>query len=239
MKLLDLTLDTPEWNIALDEALLDEAESDSHPAEVLRLWESPQAAVVVGRSSRVEIEVNTQQCRRLQIPILRRSSGGAAVVVGPGCLMYAVVLSYERRPHLHMIPEAHRVALETLADALKTIAPDVAVLGTSDLAQSNRKFSGNSLRCKRTHLLYHGTLLYDFPLDLVSSCLNRPPRQPEYRQGRNHDQFITNLSVTANQLRDALQAGWNAHQTLDTWPRQMTQRLVDEKYSDPQWTYRL
>ena len=26
------------------------------------------------------------------------------------------------------------------------------------------KFSGNSLRVRRTHLLYHGTLLYDFSL---------------------------------------------------------------------------
>ncbi len=36
----------------------------------------------------------------LGIPVLRRASGGAAIVIGPGCLMYALVLSYELRPSL-------------------------------------------------------------------------------------------------------------------------------------------
>ncbi len=51
MELLELTLATPEENLALDEALLDEAEAAGRPSEVLRLWESILPAVVVGRSS--------------------------------------------------------------------------------------------------------------------------------------------------------------------------------------------
>ena len=42
MKLLDLTLETPAENLALDEALLEEAEQSTKPTEVLRLWESPR-----------------------------------------------------------------------------------------------------------------------------------------------------------------------------------------------------
>jgi lipoate-protein ligase A len=49
MKLLDLTLPTPAENLALDEALLDAAEAGELPDEVLRLWEFPQAVVVIGR----------------------------------------------------------------------------------------------------------------------------------------------------------------------------------------------
>ena len=50
-----------------------------------------------------------------RIPILRRSSGGAAIVAGPGCLMYAVVLSYEARPELRDISRAHAFVLDRLA----------------------------------------------------------------------------------------------------------------------------
>ena len=87
MRLLDLTLPTPQENLALDEALLDWAEESDPNGELLRLWESPQPIVVVGRSSRVRQEVHQAACADCGIPILRRSSGGAAVVVGPGCLM--------------------------------------------------------------------------------------------------------------------------------------------------------
>jgi len=239
VKLLDLTLETPEDNLALDEALLDEADEASRPAEVLRIWESPHPIVVVGRSSRVAAEVDDGQCHRRGIPILRRSSGGASVVVGPGCLMYSVVLSCVHRPQLRMISEAHRLVLGVLADSLGAVVSDVRPLGTSDLTLGDRKFSGNSMRSKRTHLLYHGTLLYDFPLHLISTCLRVAPRQPEYRQSRNHAEFVTNLPATAAGLRTALVEGWNAREALDEWPRGKTQELVETKYSKKEWNFRL
>ena len=47
MNLLDYTLPAPAENLALDEALLAAAEEDTG-GEVLRLWELPSYAVVVG-----------------------------------------------------------------------------------------------------------------------------------------------------------------------------------------------
>jgi lipoate-protein ligase A len=210
VKLLDLTLPTPAENLALDEALLEHAESGAEPCEVLRLWESPEPMVVLGRSSRVADEVDEEQCRRLGLPVLRRGSGGASVVIGPGCLMYAVVLSYQLHPQVQMINQAHCYSLGILGAAVRRLVPAATCCGTSDLAVDGRKFSGNSLRCKRTHLLYHGTLLYDFPLSLISDCLKTPPRQPEYRRGRRHEDFVMNLPVTADQLRQVLIAEWQA-----------------------------
>jgi len=63
MKLLDLTLESPSANLALDEALLDEAESVASGAEWLRLWEPDQLMVVLGRASRVEEEVDLEACQ--------------------------------------------------------------------------------------------------------------------------------------------------------------------------------
>ena len=100
MKLLDLTLPSPAENLALDEALLEAAEAGELAGDVLRLWEMPQPAVIVGRSSRLAEEVDAPAVRAAQVPVLRRASGGAAVVVGPGCLMYSVVLRYEGREHV-------------------------------------------------------------------------------------------------------------------------------------------
>ena len=63
MQFLDVVLPSAAENIALDEALLEESEMADSPREVFRLWESPQQAVVVGRSSRVETEVDLEACR--------------------------------------------------------------------------------------------------------------------------------------------------------------------------------
>ncbi len=275
MQRLLLTLDTPAENLALDEALLDEAEDQDVPWECMRLWEAPRPMVVVGRSSRVAREVDQAACAERQVPILRRSSGGAAIVAGPGCLMYAVVLSYDLRPELRDINRAHAYVLGRLADSLRNRGQDVQPAGTSDLViadcglriadcgganrvdgteprgancqseirnpqsempPSLRKFSGNSMRAKRRHFLYHGTLLYDFDLSLVEACLRMPPRQPAYREARDHGRFIANLSLDRQSLIEAVLAAWPAESELEDWPRERVRRLADERFGCDDWT---
>jgi lipoate-protein ligase A len=238
MLLLDLTLDSAEANLALDEALLEQAEASGQPRECLRLWEPAEPLVVIGRGSVAEQEANLAACGQRGVPILRRTSGGAAIVAGPGCLMYGVVLSLQRRPQLRSIDEAHRFVLGKLVAAIRPLAPAVEHCGTSDLALGERKFSGNSLRVKREHLLYHGTLLYDFPLELIAACLAAPPRQPDYRAGRSHLDFVANLPIGAALLRRALIAAWGANEPLVDWPHALTDQLVAEKYAMRDWNYR-
>ena len=237
MRYLDLTLPTAAENLALDEALLDEAEAAGRPCETLRLWEPAEPLVVVGRSSKIAVEVRLDACRELAIPVLRRVSGGAAVVAGPGCLMYAVVLSYRLRPELRAVDRAHQFVLCTLAAAIEPLVPGVRCRGISDLALGQRKVSGNSVRCKREHLLYHGTLLYNFRLELIDRCLAMPPRQPDYRAGRPHAEFVANLPLAPSDIRAALAAAWNATEPLADWPRERTARLVSERYGREEWNH--
>lgn len=232
MLLLDLTLAPPAENLALDEALLERAELGCENPEVLRLWEPPSSFVVVGRSSRLESEVNAQACRTRGWPVFRRSSGGAAIVAGPGCLMYAVVLSLTRRPELRAIDAAHRFVLETSLAGLKGILPAAERQGTSDLAIGGRKFSGNSLRVRRDHLLYHGTLLYDFAIDGIRECLTMPPRRPEYRQDREHGDFVANVRASGDSLRRALLAAWQPTGELVDWPRELTAQFATARYAE-------
>lgn len=235
MHLLDLTLATPQENLALDEALLEEAEQADSPRETLRLWESPEPVVVLGRSSQVELEVNRAFCQQHGIAVLRRSSGGAAIVAGPGCLMYAVVLSYERRPELRSLDRAHAFVLSTTLSAINSVLTGASRQGTSDLTLGPRKFSGNSVRCKRRAFLYHGTLLYDFTLPLIEQCLAMPPRQPDYRQQRGHREFVANLPLSVTELRPALITSWQANTVRTDWPRDHMRDLVTMRYSHPGW----
>jgi lipoate---protein ligase len=235
MRYLDLTLPTPEENLALDEALLEEAEAAAEARETLRLWEPHEPMIVVGRSSIVEEEVHVDPCRAHGVPILRRPSGGAAIVAGPGCLMYTLVLSYERRPELRPVVQAHAFVLGTIVKALDPLRAGVHSAGTSDLAVGDRKFSGNSMRARRRHFLYHGTLLYQFRLALINLYLKPPPRMPEYRGGRNHAIFVANLSLSRESIGEALIQAWNASERSVDWPRALVARLVAERYSRADW----
>jgi lipoate---protein ligase len=235
VQFIDVQLPTLWENLALDEALLDEAEAAEEPLESFRIWEWPQPAVVIGRSSRVAEEVNLDYCHAHAIPVVRRSSGGCAVVIGAGCLLYSVVLSYELHAALQNIDEAHRFVLQRLQQALQACGVSTNMAGTSDLIWQNRKFSGNSLRCKRKHLLYHGTLLYHFDLPLLEKCLATPPREPEYRQRRTHSKFVTNLSVSPATLRPHLLAAFDVQTTSVMVPQERLTQLLADKYHRESW----
>jgi lipoate-protein ligase A len=238
---LPLTLETPAANLALDEALLDAAVAGELAGEVLRLWEPTQYFVVLGRSSKIA-EVQTDACRRDGVAVLRRPSGGATILTGPGCLMYAVLLDAERRPELRSVDRAHELVLDTIARALAPFAPGIARHGTSDLTLPAErpgdppvKFSGNSLRLKRYRLLYHGTILYDFPLDRIETWLADPARRPAYRGERDHRQFVTNLPATRAALESALTAAWNATELPSNWPHARTAELAATRYATLEW----
>ncbi|MDG2384184.1 MAG: lipoate--protein ligase family protein [Pirellulaceae bacterium] len=235
MKVLDLTMPTVAENLALDEALLDRAVARGSQAEVFRLWESNQPAAIIGRASRVEEEVNRDYCQANQVAIQRRCSGGASVMIGPGCLMYAVVLSTVARPQLSVVDQIHQYVLGHLRTALAQASIKVDVSGTSDLTVGEKKCSGNSLRCKREAVLYHGTLLYGASIPAISMCLKMPPRQPAYREQRSHRHFLTNLSVERDYLSQALKKAWACDGPLLDWPAEETRRLAETKYSTDQW----
>ena len=239
MKLLKLTLETMVGNIALDEALLEAAEADEGSPELLRIWEPQATAVVVGRSSPVEKEVNLEFCQANDIEVFRRCSGGQSIVTGPGCLMYAVVLDYRKRPELRMLEKAHRFVMGQMAAALNSISIDAKLEGTSDLTLGGRKFSGNALRCKRSWLVYHGTMICDFDIDLIAACLGDPIRQPDYRQRRSHQDFLTQLPTSVELLSAAIAEQWNATEQPEHCPSELTDQLVSQKYSQSDWTYKV
>jgi lipoate-protein ligase A len=124
--LLDLTLATPEENLACDEALLDRCDAGDGP-EVLRFWESEFAFVAVGYSNQIGREVNIHTCRERTIPILRRCSGGGTVVQGPGCLNYALILRIDSNPALKTVTSTNRFIMErnrtTIERLLRTPHP--------------------------------------------------------------------------------------------------------------------
>lgn len=237
MELLELSLATAAENVALDEALLDEAEAQVRSSELLRLWELARPAVVLGRSSRASEEADLAECRRRGIEVVRRSSGGAAIVAGPGCLMYSLLLSYQARPELRLLDHAHRFVLGALAEQLAKRLPGVRHCGISDLAVEGKKFSGNSLRCKRDWLLYHGTLLYDMELETIGALLGAAPRQPAYRQGRSHAEFVANVPLEERELVQAAVDAFDARQRTSGWPREEVARLVGERFGRDDWTF--
>jgi len=71
----------PEWNMAVDQAILEAVEEGLAPP-TLRLYRWNGPAVTVGRFQDVERTLRTESCRAQGIPVVRRPTGGRGVLHG-------------------------------------------------------------------------------------------------------------------------------------------------------------
>ena len=165
--------------------------------ERLLIWESARPAVVLPRHGEPETWVYVPACVSRGVPLLHRESGGGAVVVGPGCLNIALVLSLDRRPWVADIERSYEWLLGRLAGVL---AVGGIAIRSTDLAIHDRKFAGHAQRRVRGALLHHGVLLYDFDLELLDALLPEPPRRPAWRGNRTHREFLTNAPLPRHEI---------------------------------------
>lgn len=211
MILKDFSLKTPQENILYDDALLALAE-EGRRGEVLRFWEASQPFIVLGRVSKMEEDVNLPAALEDGVPVVRRSSGGGTVVQGKGCLNYSLILSKEEHPQIVDLKRAYEFILGRVIEALGRLGVNAAFHPISDIALvgDQKKISGNAQRRLRKFILHHGTILYDFDLAIIERYLKFPQSVPEYRGRRAHLDFVTNIFVPAERIKEEIGKAFEA-----------------------------
>lgn len=163
----------------------------AHPP-VLRVLEAREVVVVLPRSRDPEREIHLGRCREDGIPVVVRPSGGGAVVLAPGVVTASLLVV---EPAGGALPERHfRRFCGGVAKALVGAGVRaLTVRGVSDLAVGDRKIAGSALRLWGGRVLFQISLLVDIDVELFERYLAMPSREPDYRAGRRHREFVTTL----------------------------------------------
>ena len=211
-------------NLELDVELAKSAASTGR--SLLRFWWGDDPAVVMGSSERAEAVVDTDACIALHVPILKRCSGGGTVLQTSDVLNYSLITP---APWTLNVRAAFRQGTGVIQAILRSFGVVGIACGTSDVAVGGRKISGNAQAWRWKSLLVHGTLLIDFDFDLAGKILKHPSREPDYRRGRSHRDFLITLrqlgiSASRNEVEQAaVHAGEqiygrvNRHITKEPW----------------------
>jgi lipoate---protein ligase len=156
------------------------------------LWEPGEYAVVIGYSQKAVREADVYACRQDGVPIIRRRGGGGAVVLLPGvlCITIAFKSSLSESPY-HFF----KVINQLLIDILETKygVKNLDYTGISDIAIEDKKILGCSIFKSRDLFFYQGSLLVKPELHRINQYLRHPSKEPDYRNGRRHGDFITSL----------------------------------------------
>jgi lipoate-protein ligase A len=179
----------PAWDH--DEELIANLRADSAPRACAYAWPpagAPGVAVVVGRGGDPTVEVAGDAARADGVPVLRRRGGGCAVVLDPGNVIVSLALPLAG---VGGITGAFAAISTWLIGALGRCGlPGARQEGTSDLALAGRKIGGSCLWRTKGLVYYSTTLLVAPDFALAERYLPHPPREPAYRAGRPHRDFM-------------------------------------------------
>jgi lipoate-protein ligase A len=190
-----LLLDEPAagaWNMAVDEVVLDGVASGAAPATV-RFYGWNPACLSLGYFQSFDV-VDLDACRRLGVDIVRRPTGGRAILhdreLTYSVALPAAVLGQERGilPSYHRISRALQAGLRSLG-IITTMAPESAAASmpehgpvcfdrpsAHEVLLDGRKLIGSAQVRRANALLQHGSILVEPRIATMLSCLRLPVR---------------------------------------------------------------
>ena len=179
--------DPAEKNMAVDAALLADCEQGRIPPTV-RLYGWSEPAITIGYSQKAEKELDIERCRELGIAIVRRPTGGRALLHYRE-LTYAVVAPVSLVPFNRGLKATFGAVSEALLAGLQGlgIQGDIntskqrsgptrspacfASLNHCEITVDGKKLVGSAQKRTSKAFLQHGSLIIDADHDLFTSLL--------------------------------------------------------------------
>lgn len=197
----------PPRALAWSEWLLDRLSSaDGSPA--LALWLPAGVTVALGLSQSPERELVLDAVARDRVGVVRRQSGGGAVVLYRGVLCWEAVSPVAAMVEAEGeagIRKSYEFLSRPVITALNRLGLGVHRAGVCDLSLdwrgTKRKVAGTAQLRRRDAVLVHGSLLVDPDLELLSRYLRLPDDQPDYRRGRSHRDFCASVAEILEDMK--------------------------------------
>lgn len=131
------------------------------------IWQV-EPTVIIGRNQLLDKEVNTAYCRDKGIRMVRRRSGGGAVLADMNNVMFSYVTSSSS------VTTTFSAYTSMVARSLRLLGLDATDNSRNDILIGGRKVSGNSYYHMPGRSIVHGTMLYDYDADMMMSALTPP-----------------------------------------------------------------
>lgn len=159
--------------------------------ERYKIWRPDKTYIVLGRSNKAESSVNTDNVIKDGIMVMQRSSGGHTVVLTPATIVFSIKIPAKKL-------ESPRAIFDTINKSLieefhKKGVEGICSRGISDLSIGDQKIMGSSMNLKEGTYFYHAVLNISEDPTLISKYLKHPAKEPDYRLGRDHSEFVTSL----------------------------------------------
>ncbi len=212
------------------------ARSGQVPLPAFTMWQVGPT-VVFGRNQQVDLEVNLDYCRRNDINIVRRKSGGGCIYADKENLMTGCISPTQD------VQKSFTEHTRRSTSLLRAMGLPAECSSRNDVTVEGRKISGNSYFGIGDRAIVHGTLLLDFNTTHMANAIT-PSRTKLAAKGvKSVPARLTTVhtyrpDITVEDIRQAaVDTLIDSVYTLT--PQQVREvEEIEKEYTDPAWIYR-
>ncbi|WP_105565750.1 lipoate--protein ligase family protein [Microbacterium halophytorum] len=239
---------SPMMNLALDEVLTERV-GDGRRQPTLRIWEWDESAVVIGSFQSYRNEVDPDGARKHGFQVVRRISGGGAMLMGAGQIItYSLYVPSSLVAGL-TFADSYAFLDDWVLQALHGVGIAATYQGLNDITSPQGKIGGAAQkRLANGGVLHHATLSYDIDGQMMTEVL---------RIGREKlsDKGTTSAAKRVDPIRS--QTGMSRRAILDEFAKTFrgytgavdgsvtdeeyaaAEELVRTKFSTERWLHRV
>ncbi|MHA1989087.1 MAG: lipoate--protein ligase family protein [Promethearchaeota archaeon] len=235
-RVIDTDLEHPFYVTAADEALALSC-SMKDGMDTLHFYRREPSGISVGYFEKVEDNVNIDECKKLGIKIVRRTSAGGSIYTDRNQLIYSLIT---RKPLGKNIEVTFELVCNCLIEALFELGIDATYKPPNDILINGKKVSGSAQVKKRNVYLIHGTMI----LALENNTLERVLKnhKPGYTSSIQAEcGFMPEIDSLKIAIRNAFSAKFNIRYQVGDFTdseKKIIQELVENKYSTQKWNFK-
>jgi len=155
------------------------------------VWQPDNKYIVLGRSNSIETSVNLENAINDKVKILKRHSGGESVILTEKMLVISAKIKDEEIKHPTKYFDLFNSKIIETLQYFGIL--NLNNKGISDIAINEKKILGSSIYRRKNIVFYHSVLNVGEDIDLISKYLQHPKKEPDYRKGRSHKEFVTSI----------------------------------------------
>ncbi len=228
-RLLEIKPHDAAMNMAIDHAIYEAvAKGSSLPTIRFYKWKNPSVSIGAYQN---EQEINLEECKRRNVDVVRRMTGGRAVFHGTKDFTYSVIAHI--RTFGYSIDVAYRQICDWLLDSLADLRIRGTIENKNDILVKGKKISGNAAKAMEHGIyLQHGTLVYSIDDNLIPKIMNISPELS--------DEKITSIcrlkKTSEKKVYESLKMSFTFGKKIQTGKLSeyeifRSERLAKEKYS--------
>ncbi len=235
----------PAMNLALDE-ILTMLVGAGRRGPTLRIWGWSKPCIVIGRFQSVQNEIHIERAAQLDIQVVRRMSGGGAMLIEPeSAITWSIYTPPDFVDDLSF-PESYAFFDNWAIDTLRELGIDAWYEPLNDITSSGGKIGGAAQARRYKAILHHTTMAYDMTDGLLTQVLRIGEEKLSDKGIRSADKRVgplrqqTDLSRQA--IIDRLVENFSVRTgalpgSLTPEETGMAEELVEKKFTNDEWTY--